>query len=234
MISALHKAFKRYRVLAIFAISALALLFVFNITEIDHQITAVYFKAELGVFPLRNAEFYEFWMHAVLRKALWLLPLLATGLMMRSAFKSGWSLATKRWLWLLLAQLAAALCVNLLKSHTSPICPWDTLRFGGKLMEPAFAFTTQAHSGHCFPAGHPSGGWALLAWAYFLLESRPGWSRIVLCLVLVLGALMGWVQIARGAHLLSHVLWSLWVCWLVIWLAYQFGWPKSEPVINAR
>ena len=60
----MHKAFKRYRVLAIFAISALALLFVFNITEIDHQITAVYFNAELGVFPLRNAEFYELWINA--------------------------------------------------------------------------------------------------------------------------------------------------------------------------
>lgn len=225
---------KPYAVGAIFLISALVLLLLFRYSSLDYWLSAWYFDTELGYFPLRRAEFYEYWMHAVLRKALWFFPMLALVLLVGSAFKSGWSLVTKRWFWLLLTQLAAALCVSFLKSHTSPICPWDSLSFGGKLMEPAFAFTRNAQAGHCFPAGHPSGGWALLAWAYFWRESKPGWSRIVLCLALLLGALMAWVQIARGAHLLSHVLWSLWVCWLVVWLSYQFAWPKTEPVVNAH
>jgi membrane-associated PAP2 superfamily phosphatase len=221
-------------VLAVFMLCAALLLWLSMFTDIDHRISAWYFDAELQRFPLRNAELYEYWLHSVLRKLLWFLPLLVTGLLLRSALLSGWSLITKRWLWLLSAQLAAALSVSILKSHTSPICPWDSIAFGGKLMDPEFAFTSRALAGHCFPAGHPSGAWALLAWAYFLRESKPAWSRPAFWSALLLGALMAWVQIARGAHLLSHVLWSLWVCWLLVWLAYEYAWPHNDAATDGR
>jgi len=31
---------------------------------------------------------------------------------------------------------------------------------------------------------------------------------------------MGWVQQMRGAHFLSHTLWSLWVSWAVVLLVH--------------
>lgn len=214
--------------LAAFAISGLAFAALFKNPQWDYLLTVHYFDAQLNAFPLRSATFYEFWMHSVLRKVLWLSPLLVLTLLSRSWYRTGWSYATKCWLWLLLAQLAAALSVSILKAHTTPVCPWDFTQFGGLLSEPAFAFVNKASSGNCFPAGHPSGGWALLAWAYFLRESKPDWSRVAFWSALLLGALMAWVQIARGAHLLSHVLWSLWVCWLVVWLAYVLAWPEAK------
>lgn len=55
-----------------------------------------------------------------------------------------------------------------------------------------------------------------------------GWLCFIRSTALLLGAVMAWVKIARGAHLPSHVLWSLWVDWLVIWLLYHFVWPKAK------
>jgi len=34
-----------------------------------------------------------------------------------------------------------------------------------------------------------------------------------------IGALYGWAQLARGAHYVSHTLWSAWLCWVVCALA---------------
>ena len=39
-------------------------------------------------------------------------------------------------------------------------------------------------------------------------------GRAALWTALALGALFGWTQISRGAHFPSHVMWSLWVCWV--------------------
>ena len=31
------------------------------------------------------------------------------------------------------------------------------------------------------------------------------------------GLLLGWAQQLRGAHYLSHTLWSAWICWATGW-----------------
>lgn len=97
----------------------------------------------------------------------------------------------------------------------SPVpCPWDLARYGGDLVyQRTFDYSFgPAEAGHCFPAGHASGGFALLAlyFAVLLYARRP-------VLWLLPGLLVGWIfalgQQARGAHFLSHDLWSLAWCW---------------------
>jgi membrane-associated PAP2 superfamily phosphatase len=97
----------------------------------------------------------------------------------------------------------------------SPVaCPWDLTRYGGELpyvrtFEHGFG---PSDLGHCFPAGHASGGFILLAmyFAALPLIKRPG--RFLLP-----GLLVGWIfalgQQSRGAHFLSHDLWTLGLCW---------------------
>ena len=219
--------------LLLFLLNALALLVVFHFTRLNELVSRYYFDPGLPGFPLRQDPLLKYWLHDALRKVLWLSPLAVSALYVHSMYTSRWSLSSKRWVWLLLAQGAAVLAVSLLKVHTSPICPWDQKQFGGATDEPLFAFVSSLHAGHCFPAGHPSGGWALLAYAYFWRDTKPSLARWAFYVALALGALMAWVQIARGAHLLSHVLWSLWVCWLVVWLAYQCCWPKPVLSVSA-
>jgi membrane-associated PAP2 superfamily phosphatase len=43
-------------------------------------------------------------------------------------------------------------------------------------------------------------------------------ARYALAFSLVLGVLTGLTQLARGAHFLSHVLLTAWVCFAVAWV----------------
>ena len=70
--------------------------------------------------------------------------------------------------------------------------------------------------GGCFPAGHASGGFALLG----LVAARGTrrWRNGILALGLGLGWWMGGYQMLKGAHYLSHTLTTMIVAWLVVLL----------------
>jgi membrane-associated PAP2 superfamily phosphatase len=135
------------------------------------------------------------------------------------------------WLWLrriaqaqrlqlVVSALLGALLVSLLKGLSATSCPWDLAEFGGlaRLM-PHWAgfFVTDGGSGHCFPAGHDSSGFAFLG-GYFAFRSREpvlAW-RWLLTAVLA-GLVLGLAQQLRGAHFMSHTLWSGALCWVAAW-----------------
>jgi membrane-associated PAP2 superfamily phosphatase len=55
---------------------------------------------------------------------------------------------------------------------------------------------------------------------------------VLLTAILVLGALFGWAQLARGAHFASHTLWSAWLCWIVGAATARWLDDSSEPPIG--
>src|SRR5690606_12799694 len=67
----------------------------------------------------------------------------------------------------------------------------------------------------CFPAGHAGSGYAWVALFFFMREVRPQWRWPALLIALALGAVFGVAQQLRGAHFLSHDLWSLAISWTV-------------------
>jgi membrane-associated PAP2 superfamily phosphatase len=58
-------------------------------------------------------------------------------------------------------------------------------------------------------------GFALFGLYFALRRGRPAAARAALVAAWVIGLAAGAVQIARGAHFASHVLWSAWVAWAV-------------------
>lgn len=119
--------------------------------------------------------------------------------------------------------LLALLAIIWLKlaSHTS--CPWDLSEFGGTA-------TYVSHwnwrlrdggGGHCFPGGHASTGFALVAGYFGLREKAPRAARVWLAAALVTGLGLGLVQQIRGAHFTSHNLWTAWICWTVAGLVHM-------------
>lgn len=66
---------------------------------------------------------------------------------------------------------------------------------------------------HAFPAGHASGGFALMC-LYWTWADRS-YRRLGLVIGLGVGGLMGLYQIARGEHFLSHTLATALIAWLV-------------------
>lgn len=114
------------------------------------------------------------------------------------------------------APLLASMSVSVGKQLTGIDCPWSLLPLGGD--QPYLPLIQQLlapGAGRCFPAGHASAGYA---WFALYFAAPMLWPRArtgVLVAVLLLGLVFGVTQQLRGAHFLSHDLWSLVLCWTV-------------------
>jgi membrane-associated PAP2 superfamily phosphatase len=111
----------------------------------------------------------------------------------------------------------AALLVGAVKHSSGASCPWSLQSFGGTqpYVSHWTAWTPGAGTGQCFPSGHASAALAFLPVYVLWRAPHPRLARVVLVTTLLLGAVYGWLQVARGAHFVSHVLWSAWLCWLI-------------------
>ena len=65
--------------------------------------------------------------------------------------------------------------------------------------------------GHCFPAGHAMAGFSFVGGYWVFRDSQPRLARIWLAAALCAGLLLGLAQQWRGAHFMSHTLWSGWI-----------------------
>lgn len=124
-----------------------------------------------------------------------------------------------RRLQLALGALAAVLAVSALKSMSTTSCPQELALFGRTARYMSHWHwppgLTDGGSGHCFPAGHASAGFAFIAgwFAFRHHDRRQAWAW--LGGALLAGLVLGLGQQVRGAHFMSHTLWSAYVCWCV-------------------
>ncbi len=120
------------------------------------------------------------------------------------------------WAYLACAPILAAGVVSLGKQLSGVACPWSLQLLGGE--RPYVPLVQQLFSpgeGACFPAGHASAGYAWFALYFVAAEYWPKSRRHILMMVSLLGLVFGFAQQLRGAHFLSHDLWSLVICWSV-------------------
>lgn len=176
-------------------------------------ISRAFFDEVGGTFPLRDNWWLAVPGHTGLKRltlALWcVLALCATWLPAR------W----RTWLPVLreavVAMAMVALLVLWLRGISAHSCPWDLACFGGTADHfPLFGPTPENPGpGACLPAAHASSGFALFGLYFALREQHPRAARAVLYAACALGVLAGAVQVARGAHFASHVLWTAWIAW---------------------
>ncbi|MEQ9464986.1 MAG: phosphatase PAP2 family protein [Haliea sp.] len=120
-------------------------------------------------------------------------------------------------LFLFLAVALSTLTVSVIKQLVSMDCPWSLQRYGGTrefiglLQRRPADYPDSA----CFPSGHASAGYSWLALFFFFKATRPRWRWAGLFFALTLGLVFGFAQQLRGAHFLSHDLWTLVLCWSV-------------------
>lgn len=119
--------------------------------------------------------------------------------------------------------LCALLSVTLIKGFSQTSCPWDLQAFGGVVPYVSHwnIWLSDGGGGHCFPAGHASTGFAFMA-SYFGLRQAGSRAAVKwLVLALLAGFVLGISQQIRGAHFMSHTLWTAWLCWTVGWLSHS-------------
>lgn len=221
------------------AFTALAgTLALFEFTDLDLRLQDLFYDAPSGRWrvdaaePVGRALFYDgpkalVWMAGVSALALALGP---------AAWRQRWRL-DRRGLWLAVAVLATVPALaGIGKSLTNCFCPSEIRRYGGdvayvKLCSPFPSQERPARKGHCFPAGHASGGFALMGW----LAARPHrrWRNGALAAGIALGTWMGTYQMLKGAHYLSHTLTTFFVAWIATGLWHRIILAKPPATLRA-
>lgn len=126
----------------------------------------------------------------------------------------GW-MGRRRALYLLASGVAVVLVCTQLRAFTGQTVPHALKPWKSDGLEHLLLFQPKppGYPSNAFPAGHASGGFALMAvaWAWSGTAAR----RAGLALGLGFGGFMGLYQIARGEHFLSHTTATGLIAWLL-------------------
>jgi membrane-associated PAP2 superfamily phosphatase len=172
------------------AVGALLILLVFRFGGADRFLADLFYDPARRAFPLKDTWLLAVPGHEWLKwaaLAVWGLCLALGGPFRRGALYAG----------------VVALAIAALRQYSPFACPWDLLEYGG----------TKPDAGRCLPAAHPLTGFAFFGLYFSLRDARPRLAVAALAAAWLVGLAAGAVQMARGAHFASHVLWTAWLAW---------------------
>ena len=190
-----------------------------------------------GGFPMRDQWVFVQVLHEGARRLGWLLVMLLT-------LSVWWPRGVLRQidgserLQMAVSALLALAVVSVTKNLSTTSCPWDLAEFGGVARHVSHwaMGVLDGGGGRCFPAGHASAGFAFAGGYFALRRKAPAAARWWLAGSLLAGLVLGAAQQVRGAHFMSHTLWSGWICWTTGWLcdlAAQALRPRFSAFANA-
>lgn len=206
----------RFYLNQLIALFLLALVFTWLARDegLDHLLTGYWFDAATQSFPWQQDPLLDLLNHRLLKQLI-----IAAG-----AFCLLYGLIRRQPRLILVAALfgLGALSVGILKTASHHSCPWDLLEYGGKAVSyPLFgAVPDGSGSGRCFPGGHASSGFGVMALFFLFYRERPRLAWSCCALGVALGLAMGYGQVMRGAHFFSHNLWAGWWVWLTQVVVY--------------
>ena len=207
---------------------SLVLLLLWDASGLDLWMATLFGDAR--GFPLQNHWLWNDVLHDKIKPFTWALEIaLLVGIAVPcSALRA---LPVARRAQLAITTLVALLLVSSIKLRSATSCPWDLQQFGGAAIYVSHwaRGVLDGGGGGCFPAGHASAGFAFLGGFFVFRRSHPALAWYWLAGTLALGLLLGVAQQIRGAHYMSHTLWTAWLCWtcgaLIDWGVTQFtGW----------
>jgi len=201
-------------------------IFLFGISTIDINVQDNFFDYSTHKWVLnRDLQPYKFLFYDGIKKVLILFALsfLMTLIFLRNnqlikAYKKEISIV-------ILSAIFIPLIVGGLKKYTNMPCPKNEIHYGGiypttKVWESYPKSFKQPSSIRCYPAGHASGGFALLS-LFFLFKTRKK-KMMALFFALSIGWSMGIYKMLIGDHFLSHTLITMLLSWLIILLITKF------------
>lgn len=195
----------------------LALMLVIDRLGLDFRLADIFYRLQGEGWTLKQHVLLETWLHRGGRTlSQWMggsvILMLLASLMARPLHR--WRCPL---LYLFLAVAGSTIAVSTVKHLVPMEYPWDLARYGGDW--PFIGLLTRRPAGMpdtaCFPAGHASAGYAWIALYFCLRSVRPRLRWLGLATGLGLGLLFGVTQQLRGAHFLSHDLWTLMLCWTI-------------------
>lgn len=196
---------------------------------IDQKLARVLYAWEGNAWALKDSFIAETVIHTggrLLSVLAWLCVLV---LWIVTLLRAPLALLRRPLAYLLMATAVAAATVAWMKTWTNMDCPWNVIGLGGlQHYHSLFGPRIAGHQGACFPAAHASAGYCWLSLYFFFLTTHPRLRWLGLATALGFGLLFGTTQQLRGAHFLSHDLWSAAVCWICV-LAVYLGMRMDRP-----
>ncbi|WP_313739847.1 phosphatase PAP2 family protein [Pseudomonas sp.] len=201
----------------------MGLMLLFDTTPLDFQLEYLFYDSNTG-FVGRNSYWLENILHDRVKQTV-----IALAVLLLVAFLASWFYAPLRqWRrplgYVVLALSLTTSVVMPLKIMTGVHCPWSLSEFGGsETYTPLLSHRAETlKPGLCWPGGHASTGFSLLALFFALRDRRPKAARVALVMALGLGAVLSLGRMAQGAHFLSHNVWTLLIDWMICALCYRW------------
>jgi membrane-associated PAP2 superfamily phosphatase len=210
---------------------------VINAFDIDKLLADYFYTLQNNTWAWKNSWLMEQFFHKGGRAASILLALIIFALIVTSYCLSHWKQHRKPLTYLILAAAGGSLLVSFLKSSLAVSCPWEFQRYGGNLhYNTVFEQLGLRNGEGCFPSGHASAGYAWIALYFFGLcygsPSRSAWQFTWrwagLVVPLITGIVFGFAQQLRGAHFISHDVWTLAICWFYSLALYLLMFEKIK------
>ena len=157
--------------------------------------------------PLSRALFYSFPKAAIIAVGIALIAAIVGPTRWRSTLTArGWHADRRRLILTLIAAGSVPVIVGLLKSKSNVYCPYELVRYGGfaNYNRPFGPEVCGNVGDGCWPAGHASGGFALIALTLLATSERQ--RAAIAAIAFAVGWAMGLYQMFKGAHFMSHTL----------------------------
>tara|TARA_R110002072_G_scaffold64_13_gene469 strand:- start:6321 stop:7061 length:741 start_codon:yes stop_codon:yes gene_type:complete len=211
----------------------LLFLCVIEITDLDFKIMGLLYDSQSHSFPLRHDWFTEGVLHTLGRQ---LVGTIGVGIIL--TFIGAYilpSLKFARWEWsfVVVSIVISTLTVSVLKKTTGMHCAYDLSIYGGA--QPLNQLSNLwSGSGQCWPGGHVSGPFSLLAIYFAFRAKQPTFALCALIVAVTLGMSFGVGQTLRGAHFPSHTVWTVLIVWVINLLLARVMLPAPKPEVDRK
>jgi membrane-associated PAP2 superfamily phosphatase len=208
-------------------------IIIFGITNIDRTVQDSFFDYSNQRWILdRNLQPYRFIFYDGIKKLLITIGVIFLTILIILTLSESEALATnnrnffvkiapykKGIIIVILSAIFIPLIVGGLKKATNMPCPKNEIHYGGeypsiKVWETYPKKFQKCNRVCCFPAGHASGGFALMS-LFFLFKRRR--NRVIALMgALTVGWSMGIYKMLIGDHFLSHTVITMILAWLIV------------------
>lgn len=210
------------RNIALTAVLLGAVILFFGLSDADLWVQNFFYRPQTGTWLVDGDDpLWDLLFYSGLKKVLIVVSALLL-LALISAYRHPLIRRHRRGLSILvLSVIIVPAIVNGLKAVTNMPCPKNLEIYGGQyphtcVWEKYPSDFCQAKKIKCWPAGHASGGFALMS-LVFLFRSQKG-RRNALAFGIGMGWIMGTYKMVIGDHFLSHTVITMVMGWLIILL----------------
>lgn len=215
-----------------FLIAASTLIIVFNL---DQVLADYFYQLQGNSWRWKNTWLAETFLHKGGRTLSITCALLVLSGLIASYWNTHWAKLQKPLWYLLLALLGSSALVSTLKASLAISCPWEFIPYGGHLPYTNVLQQLGLRNGAgCFPAGHASAGYCWVALYFFGVYFQSPLRWWGLGGALLGGIIFGFTQQLRGAHFISHDLWTLAICWFYCLALYCCFFPPTRTALASN